>query len=121
LTHNHSVVILCPKFPVENKVMPAARSVYEAISHPVRRRILDRLSKGSAPVHEIVRQFDMTQQGVSKHLRILSEAGLTRSRREGQENIYFLNAAPLNDVREWLETFWRGKLDRLKAIAEEDL
>jgi DNA-binding transcriptional ArsR family regulator len=94
-------------------------TVYAAISHPVRRKIMHALADGPAPVHELGRSFAISQQAVSKHLRVLSDAGLTRSERRGQENIYHLNAAPLNEVRNWLNEFWAMRLEGLKAIAEE--
>jgi DNA-binding transcriptional ArsR family regulator len=100
--------------------MPAERSVYDAISHPVRRRILDELSKNAAPVHALVECFDISQQGVSKHLRILTDAGLAQSRRQGQENIYHLNTAPLEEVRDWLKDFWKERLHGFKTVAEEE-
>lgn len=100
--------------------MLTKRSVYDAISHPARRRILDELSKKAAPVHELVGCFDMSQQGVSKHLRILTDAGLARSARQGQENVYYLNAAPLKEVQSWLKEFWKERLHGFKAVAEEE-
>lgn len=100
--------------------MQTKRSVYDAIAHPVRRRILKQLSSGAAPVHRLAQDFDISQQGVSKHLRVLSEAGLTKSARHGQENIYYLNSAPLEEVRDWLKIFWKEKLEGFKAVAEEE-
>lgn len=100
--------------------MLAKRNVYEAISHPVRRRILDELSRKAAPVHELVGCFNISQQGVSKHLRILADAGLATSVRRGQENIYYLNAAPLEEVQCWLKEFWKERLHGFKTVAEEE-
>ncbi|MEX0644198.1 MAG: metalloregulator ArsR/SmtB family transcription factor [Parvularculaceae bacterium] len=100
--------------------MAAAQHVYEAISHPIRRKIIEILPVNGAPVHKIVGAFGVSQQAISKHLRILSEAGLTRSERRGQENIYFLVAGPLREMRAWLDGFWAKKLDGLKTIAEEE-
>jgi DNA-binding transcriptional ArsR family regulator len=98
--------------------MSAASDVYVAISHPVRRRILDALSEGPAPVHALCGRFPVTQQAISKHLRVLTQSGLAGSERRGQENVYHLNVAPLNEVRAWLSEFWAAKLDSLKALAE---
>ncbi len=98
----------------------AKSDVFEAIAHPARRRIVQRLSRGPAPVHELVRGAGMTQQAVSKHLRVLSEAGVAVSERQGQENIYYLVPAQLMKVRAWLDSFWSEKLQTLKTIAEEE-
>ncbi len=100
--------------------MSAAQHVYEAISHPIRRRIIEILPPNGAPVHEIVAEFGVSQQAISKHLRILSDAGLTRSTRRGQENVYYLVTEPLRNVRAWLDLFWARKLESFKKIAEED-
>jgi DNA-binding transcriptional ArsR family regulator len=94
--------------------------VFDAIAHPARRRIVQRLSRGPAPVHELVRGAGMTQQAVSKHLRILSDTGLAVAERRGQENVYHLAPAQLMKVRNWLDSFWSGKLATLKTIAEEE-
>lgn len=93
---------------------------FEAIAHPARRRIVQRLSRGPAPVHELVRGAGMTQQAVSKHLRVLSDAGVAIAERRGQENVYHLVPAQLLKVRAWLDSFWNDRLATLKAIAEEE-
>lgn len=98
--------------------MPAA-DVFDAIAHPVRRRIVRRLSRGPAPVHELTQGFPITQQAVSKHLRVLTEAGVAVAQRRGQENVYRLVPASLAKVRTWLDSFWSEKLSSLKSIAEE--
>jgi DNA-binding transcriptional ArsR family regulator len=98
----------------------ANADVFEAIAHPARRRIVQRLSRGPAPVHELVRGAGMTQQAVSKHLRVLSDAGVAIAERQGQENVYCLVPAQLMKVRAWLDSFWNEKLVALKTIAEEE-
>lgn len=95
------------------------QSAYEAIAHPVRRDILKTLQRGPSPVHRLTEQYSISQQAVSKHLRILNQCGLTRNDRRGQENIYYLNAAPLREVRDWLDDFWTDKLTSFKSLAEE--
>lgn len=94
--------------------------VFDAIAHPVRRRIVQRLGRGPAAVHELQGSFDITQQAVSKHLRVLSEAGVAVSRRRGQENVYYLVPESLKKVRTWLDSFWNERLASLKSIAEEE-
>jgi DNA-binding transcriptional ArsR family regulator len=94
--------------------------VFDAIAHPVRRRIVQRLGRGPAAVHELCAGFDITQQAVSKHLRVLTESGVAAAQRQGQENIYRLVPKELAKVRDWLDSFWTDKLSTLKSIAEED-
>ncbi len=86
----------------------------------MRRRIIRRLARGPAAVHELTSSFEITQQAISKHLRVLSAAGVAHAERRGQENVYFLNPKPLREVKAWLDGFWTGKLETLKTIAEED-
>jgi DNA-binding transcriptional ArsR family regulator len=100
--------------------MRAASDVFDAIAHPVRRRIVQRLGRGPAPVHELVSGFDITQQAVSKHLRVLTDAGVAVSHRRGQENVYHLVPSSLKKVRTWLDSFWNERLATLKSIAEEE-
>src|SRR5690242_14362586 len=104
--------------------MRAAKSprsdVFDAIAHPVRRRIVQRLGRGPAAVHELQGSFDITQQAVSKHLRVLADAGVAISHRRGQENVYYLVPESLKKVRAWLDSFWNERLASLKSIAEEE-
>ena len=100
--------------------MRPAEDIFDAIASPVRRRIVRELARGPAPVHQLQQRFDITQQAVSKHLRVLTNTGLAHAERRGQENVYHLNPKPLREVRAWLDGFWTGKLENLKAIAEED-
>ena len=94
--------------------------VFDAIAHPVRRRIVQRLGRGPAAVHELTGDFDITQQAVSKHLRVLTEAGVALAQRRGQENVYYLAPQSLKKVRTWLDSFWSERLASLKSIAEEN-
>lgn len=92
--------------------------VFRALADGTRRSIIDALFAGPLPVHELALQFSITRPAVSKHLRILGEAGLVRSRRSGKENIYQLEAEPLQDVLDWLSRFWGSRLLTLKNLAE---
>ena len=91
-------------------------SVFEAVSEPTRRAMLDLLSGGERAVGELVGRFDVSQPAISHHLRILREAGLVKTRKAGRQRLYSLQARPLRRVHDWLrhyERFWTDKLDAL--------
>jgi DNA-binding transcriptional ArsR family regulator len=96
--------------------------VFEAISHPARRRILDLVADGGHPVNAIADNFEMSRPAVSQHLRILLDAGLVTERRHGRERLYSLVPQRLDPVRDWIshyERFWDDRLKRLKrALAK---
>ncbi|MFC4598319.1 ArsR/SmtB family transcription factor [Cohnella hongkongensis] len=97
--------------------------VFQAIADPTRRGVLRLLTDREMPVNEISSHFPMTRTAVSKHLRILSEAGLVKERKVGRETRYRLDAAPLRELKSWLafyERFWENKLDALKRYVESD-
>ncbi len=91
--------------------------VLDAISHPSRRAILARLSKGPARVTEIAAPFAMSLNAVSKHLKVLEAAGLVHRDRQGRDHVMELRAEPLRQVTQWLhpyERYWSRQLDRLE-------
>ncbi|MFI4967336.1 MAG: ArsR/SmtB family transcription factor [Gammaproteobacteria bacterium] len=93
-------------------------SVLGAISHPSRRAILARLSKGPARVTEIAAPFDMSLNAVSKHLKVLEEAGLVHREKQGRDHVIEFRGAPLKQVAGWVheyERFWNEQLDRLES------
>ena len=97
-------------------------TTFELVAEPTRRRILDLLRERARPVGELVKLLGLSQPGVSKHLRLLSEAGLVRVRREGQRRWYELDPEPLAEVDEWLEPYrelWEDRLDRLERHLAE--
>lgn len=105
--------------------MPAPiddQPVFDAISHPARRRMLDLLraaddaSDGHA-VNDIAAHFDMSRPAVSQHLRILLDAGLVAEQRHGRERRYRLIPDRLTAVRDWINLygqFWDDRLSRLQ-------
>jgi DNA-binding transcriptional ArsR family regulator len=96
---------------------PLRADVYSAIADPTRRSILLRLVKnGETNVNDLLKPFSISQPAVSKHLRILREAGLVRSRKEGRLRIYQIDAGKLRQVHDWVshfERYWDEKLDAL--------
>jgi DNA-binding transcriptional ArsR family regulator len=95
--------------------------VFQAIAHPARRAILDRLRNGEQPVATLAEPFKMTLPAVSQQLRVLRRAGLVTERRDGRRRLYRLNPEPLRAVRDWMrlyEKFWTRKLRDLGAYLD---
>jgi|SRR5512132_620962 DNA-binding transcriptional ArsR family regulator len=97
-------------------------ATFTVLAEPTRRRILDLLREEERPVGELVQRLDLSQPGVSKHLRVLREAGLVDVRVDAQRRLYRLRAAPLAEVDAWLEPYrrlWAGRLDALERHLDE--
>jgi len=91
--------------------------VFEIIAEPNRRAILSLLVAKQQSVGEIERQLHMTQPAVSKHLRVLREAGFVESMVDAQRRLYRLNPEPLREVEAWLapfRRFWSAHVDALE-------
>lgn len=96
--------------------------VFRSIADPTRRAILDRLRAGPAAVNALAADFEQTRPAISKHLRVLREAGLVREQRAGRERIYELQPLPLQKVSGWVEgyrSFWFVSLANLKRHLED--
>lgn len=92
-------------------------SVFDIIAEPNRRAILGLLVSSQLSVGEIERQLRMPQPTVSKHLRVLREAGFVESTVDAQRRLYRLNPEPLHEVDDWLaqfRRFWSGHFDALE-------
>lgn len=92
--------------------------LFEVLAEPNRRRILDELRAGERPVGALVEALAVSQPAVSKHLRVLREAGLVEVRGEAQRRLYSLQAAPLRELDDWLAPYravWNARLDALAA------
>jgi DNA-binding transcriptional ArsR family regulator len=88
----------------------------EALADPTRRRIVELLAAGDLEAGSIAANFPVSRPAVSRHLRVLREAGLVRARSEAQRRVYSLNPTPLAEVEEWLSRyrmFWTNRLDAL--------
>ena len=95
---------------------------FSAIADPVRRRIVERLASGEKTAGELGEGFAISQPAVSKHLRVLREAGLVAARAEAQRRLYRLTPAPLAQVDTWLARYrklWEERFDALRAYVEE--
>lgn len=92
--------------------------VFQALSDPTRRAILDRLAKGEATVSRLSRPFSLSLAAVSKHLGVLERAGLVTRVARGRERVCRINPAALENAWDWLrfhERFWTDRLDALEA------
>ena|ERR1700693_192777 len=99
--------------------MDTLSAALSALSHPSRRAIVARLSRGSARVTDIAAPFDMSLNAVSKHLKVLEQAGLVRRVRQGRDHVMEFEAEPLREIAGWLhvyERFWNDRLDRLQTF-----
>ena len=100
----------------------AAAAPFTALADPARRRILELLRQRERSVNELVERLKLSQPGVSKHLRVLREAGLVRVRPDGQRRWYGLRAEPLAELDQWLAPYrelWGGRLDALERHLDE--
>jgi DNA-binding transcriptional ArsR family regulator len=98
-------------------------TTFDVLAEPTRRRILDLLLDRERPVGELVKKLKLSQPGVSKHLRVLREAGLVSVRNDAQRRIYEIRPEPLEEIAEWLEPYrrlWAGHLDALERHLDEE-
>lgn len=97
------------------------QSVFEVIAEPNRRAILSLLGSSQQSVGEIERQLGMPQPTVSKHLRVLREAGFVESTVDAQRRVYRLKPEPLQEIDTWLEQFrrfWSTRVDALERYLD---
>jgi len=97
-------------------------STFAALADPTRRAILAKLASGEASVNEIAKPFKMTLPAVSKHLKVLSRAGLVKRSRTAQWRPVALQAAPLKEALDWIDRyrdFWEQSFDRLDEYLKE--
>jgi DNA-binding transcriptional ArsR family regulator len=96
-------------------------TTFEVLAEPHRRGILDLLRDGERTVGDLADRLPLSQPAVSKHLRVLREAGMVAVRVDGQRRRYRLRPAPLLEVDAWLapyRRFWAGHLDALERYLE---
>jgi DNA-binding transcriptional ArsR family regulator len=97
--------------------MATPTTTFQVLGEPTRRRILDLLREDERPVGELVTKLRISQPGVSKHLRVLREAGLVDVRHDAQRRVYRVRPEPLAEIDEWLEPYrrlWAIRLDALE-------
>jgi DNA-binding transcriptional ArsR family regulator len=94
-------------------------AVFSALADPTRRAILSRLTEGDATVAEIAAPFNMSQPAISRHLKVLEQAGLISRRRRRTARLSHLEAEPLQEASQWLDRyreFWDERYERLDAL-----
>ncbi|HKY38633.1 MAG TPA: metalloregulator ArsR/SmtB family transcription factor [Polyangiaceae bacterium] len=95
---------------------------FGALADPTRRAILHRLARGEASVQDLAAPFDMSLPAVSKHLRVLENAGLIERSADGKRRPSRLRAVPMRGAAQWIEgyrSFWEQSFDRLDALLEK--
>lgn len=109
----------CPTFMARAATTTDA---FNAVAEPRRRQILDVLAKRERSVSEIVTELPVSQPQVSKHLKVLKEVGLVRSRSDGRKRLYRLDPLALKPIHDWVkdyERLWNERLDRLDGYLYE--
>ena len=95
--------------------------VFQTLADPTRRRIVEALLGGEHAVNDIVERVAIHQSGVSRHLRILHDAGFVEVRPDGAKRLYSLRAAPFQELNEWVTRYrelWEARLDKLGEALE---
>lgn len=93
-----------------------------ALAEPTRLRIVELLREEPRPVGQIASRLRMRQPQISKHLRVLAEAGIVDMRPAAQQRVYYLQAKPFQELDSWLDTFrptWAARLDTLNEFLQE--
>lgn len=102
----------------------ALSAAFAALADPTRRGIVERLSRGPAAVGELTRPFDMSWPAVTKHLRVLENAGFIQRHHAGRHRVLELNPEPMTRARAWMDhhrEFWEKNLDSLADYLERGL
>ena len=97
-------------------MQPAAQ--FAALADETRCRVVELLHVRPHAVHELTEAFAISRPAVSRHLRVLKEAGLVEEKRQGRENIYSLKRERLRLLSDWLTRHWMSRLEALKAVVE---
>jgi DNA-binding transcriptional ArsR family regulator len=96
--------------------------LFEILGEPTRRRIVAELRSGEQAVGDLVDRVDIAQSGVSRHLRILNEAGFVQVRADGQRRLYSLRPEPFQAIDRWIDDYrqlWEDRLDRMGKALEQ--
>jgi DNA-binding transcriptional ArsR family regulator len=91
-------------------------TTFEALADPIRRRVVELLADGERSAGEIAAAFPVSRPAVSRHLRVLRNAGIVQARKDSRRRVYALDPAPLAELDAWIRKyagFWPDRLDRL--------
>jgi DNA-binding transcriptional ArsR family regulator len=94
------------------------QATLEILADPTRQTLVERLRGGPLPVGKLAHGLPVSRPAVSKHLRLMKDAGVVRMTEEGTKNFYELDLRTLDEVRRYLDGFWEASLKRFKAAAE---
>lgn len=97
---------------------PVVSAALDALGSPVRRGIIEYLSNGPHAAGEIAAQFPISRPAISKHLKVLEDAGMISHETKGNRNIYRLEQMGFDRARHWLDHFWTDALSRFGLVAE---
>ena len=94
--------------------------VFSALADPTRRDMVARLAVADATVNELAKPYHVTVQAISKHLRVLEDAGLVVARKEGREKHHFLNPVPIRQIHDrWIDKFTEHRVSALLDLKNE--
>ncbi|MGX5848161.1 ArsR/SmtB family transcription factor [Mesorhizobium sp. PL10] len=113
-----SVEWLDPEYACIYICIVMQQSVFQTLADPTRLRIVEALAGGEQAVGDLVRAVDIDQSGVSRHLRILGEAGFVAMRPDGARRLYSLRPEPFGMIDDWVRSYrklWESRLDRFDA------
>ena len=97
--------------------------VFSALANPARRRLLEALQEGPRAAGDLAGEVALSRPAVSEHLALLKSAGLVREEPRGRHRFYHLQAAPLQEVGQWLhpfERYWRDRMAALRDLLDEE-
>jgi DNA-binding transcriptional ArsR family regulator len=99
-------------------ISASAERAFDALGDATRRRVFERVRRGTRSVQEIASGMSVSRPAVSQHLQVLRDAGLVVARVEGTRHFYTVDARGVESMRKWLETFWDDALASFKRAAE---
>ena len=95
------------------------QATLEMLADPTRQVLVERLRSGPRPVGKLAAGLPVSRPAVSKHLRLMKEAGVVRMTEDGTRNLYELDLGSLDELRRYLDRFWDTSLKRFKTAAEQ--
>lgn len=113
-----SIIYTCKCICMETQI-----NLLQALADPARFRIVEAMKSGECAVGDIVERMEIHQSGVSRHLRILSEAGIVQMRPDGQKRLYSLRKEAFDQLEAWVAGYrrhWQARLDRFGAALEQN-